>query len=163
MASQRGEDGTTPTTAEPDQSYPSFDFDLKKFKQLKGSAMPFTGTDGDPLYDCLKSAVSTTNAALAAVEERTTVVSATVLSRVRSVGGIMQHSFRDAQILYNRRGQYGPQIVAGTACAFGCLVSLRRGRIPGAVVGAMAGAGAYANIYGIEIFGVAKDTRKIAS
>ena len=112
----------------------------------------FTGRSGDPLYDSLSMAVSVTNAALAQVEEKTGAASSTVLSRVRSVGGQARGFFRDVFVLYERRGQYGPQLVAGSALLFGGIVGLRRGRLPGAIVGSAAGVGAYANIYGIEGF-----------
>lgn len=124
---------------------------------MKVPTLPsFTGRSGDPLYDSLSSAVSVTNDALARVEEKTDVISITVLSRMRSVGNQASHVFRDALVVYERRGQYGPQVVAGSALAFGGLVGLRRGRIPGVLVGSMAGATTYANIYGLESFGLGK-------
>lgn len=112
----------------------------------------FTGRSGDPLYDSLSAAVSATNAALAQVEDKTGAASSTVLSRVRSVGSQARTLFRDGFVLYERRGQYGPQLVASSALLFGGIAGLRRGRVPGAFVGSAAGVGAYANIYGIEGF-----------
>mmetsp|Transcript_6654 Transcript_6654/g.18584 ORF Transcript_6654/g.18584 Transcript_6654/m.18584 type:complete len:162 (+) Transcript_6654:146-631(+) len=119
----------------------------------------FTGRSGDPLYDSLSAAVSATNAALAQVEEKTGAASSTVLSRMRSVGNQSGHIFRDGFVLYERRGQYGPQLVAGSALLFGGIVGLRRGRIPGALVGSAAGIGAYVNVYGID--GFAFDGKKV--
>ena len=126
-------------------------------KDRKLPALPsFTGRSGDPLYESISSAVSITNAALARVEEKTEVVSNSVLSRMRSVGNQARHVFSNALVLYERRGQYGPQLVAGSALAFGGIIGLRRGRIPGIVVGSMAGATAYANVYGVASFGLKK-------
>ena len=119
----------------------------------------FTGHSGDPLYDSLSAAVSATNAALAQVEEKTGAASLTVLSRMRSVGNQARHIFRDGFVLYERRGQYGPQLVAGSALLLGGIVGLKRGRIPGALVGSAAAAGSYANVYGID--GFAFDGKKI--
>ena len=119
----------------------------------------FTGRSGDPLYDSLSMAVSVTNATLAQVEEKTGAASSTVLSRVRSIGSQARTLFRDGFVLYERRGQYGPQLVAGSALLFGGIVGLRRGRVPGALIGSAAGVGAYANIYGIE--GFAFDGKKV--
>lgn len=119
----------------------------------------FTGRSGDPLYDSLSMAVSVTNATLAQVEEKTGAASSTVLSRVRSIGSQARTLFRDGFVLYERRGQYGPQLVAGSALLFGGIVGLRRGRVPGAFIGSAAGVGAYANIYGIE--GFAFDGKKV--
>lgn len=119
----------------------------------------FTGRSGDPLYDCLSTAVSATNATLAQVEEKTGAASLTVLSRMRSVGNQARHIFRDGFVLYERRGQYGPQLVAGSALLLGGIVGLKRGRIPGALVGSAAAAGSYANVYGID--GFAFDGKKI--
>mmetsp|Transcript_37580 Transcript_37580/g.82425 ORF Transcript_37580/g.82425 Transcript_37580/m.82425 type:complete len:198 (+) Transcript_37580:3-596(+) len=116
----------------------------------------FTGRSGDPLYDSISSAVSITNAALAQVEEKTDVLSTSVISRMRAFGSQASHVFRDGMVMYERRGQYGPQLVAGSALAFGGFVGLRRGRIPGVLVGSIAGGTAYANIYGIESFGLKK-------
>jgi hypothetical protein len=129
----------------------------KDGKDPKLPALPsFTGRSGDPLYESISSAVSITNAALAQVEEKTDDFSTSVISRMRSFGSQASHVFRDTMVLYERRGQYGPQLVAGSALAFGGIVGLRRGRIPGVLVGSMAGGTAYANIYGIESFGLKK-------
>jgi hypothetical protein len=114
----------------------------------------FTGRSGsgDPLFDSLSVVVSATNAALARVEEKTGAASSTVLLRTRSLSSQARTLFRDGLVLYERRGQYGPQLVAGSAVLFGSIVGLRRGRVPGALVGSGVGVGAYANIYGVEGF-----------
>ena len=51
---------------------------------------------------------------------------------------------------YEHRGQYGPQIVAGTALVLGGAVALRTGKIPGVLAAGLGGAAAYGNVYGYE-------------
>jgi len=51
---------------------------------------------------------------------------------------------------YEHRGQYGPQIVAGSAAVVGGVVALRTGKIPGALAAGVTGAAAYGNVYGYE-------------
>jgi len=51
---------------------------------------------------------------------------------------------------YEHRGQYGPQIVAGSAALIGGVVALRTGKIPGALAAGLTGAAAYGNVYGYE-------------
>ena len=105
-------------------------------------------TNGISLKKGIQLTVENTNSILATLEQSSNSASTIVSSRVRPLWSQVQ---RYAQMLmqgYQRREYYGPQIVAGSAAAVGMLVTLRRGKVPGAFTGTLAGVGSYGTIYG---------------
>lgn len=115
-----------------------------------GAASPKNSTN-DPLLQSIKQLVSLTNSTLSTFEQATDESSALVVSRVLQVVRQARHVATRAASTYEHRGQYGPQIVAGTAVVLGGAVALRTGRLPAAVVsGGLGGAAAYGNVYGYE-------------
>lgn len=95
----------------------------------------------------IKSTVQSTNKLLGSMEYTSHQISSSLVSRVRSIGGIVEHGFQRASYAYEKRFQYGPAIVMGTGVCFGGLVALRRGKLPGALTGALTGSAAYTAIY----------------
>ena len=110
----------------------------------------FTGKDGDPLRGGIKAAVKTTNVALSTMEDTTNAATTAMLSRVRVIGRQASFATGKAMAVYNDRKNYGPQIVAGTAIALGGLVTVRRGRFPGALAGVAGGGTAYVGVYRMD-------------
>ena len=74
------------------------------------------------------------------------------MSRLQQLGKQGRYIVTRAMSTYEHRGQYGPQVVAGSAAVVGGLVALRTGKVTGTLAGGLAGAGAYGNVYGYEDF-----------
>mmetsp|Transcript_50828 Transcript_50828/g.75324 ORF Transcript_50828/g.75324 Transcript_50828/m.75324 type:complete len:134 (+) Transcript_50828:53-454(+) len=106
----------------------------------------------NPLRSSLKTVVDVTNSTLATLESTTNAATDSFASRLRSLAIQAKPVLQNVADVYQARKEYGPQIVAGAAMAFGGAAALRRGKIPGALVGAFAGTGAYAGVYGVEVF-----------
>lgn len=106
----------------------------------------------DPLKETLRSAVAATNRALAQLEKTTRSIQAPVSSawQQASATGTMAAAY--ALEAYEHRHEYGPAAVVTTSVVTGGIVSLRRGRLPGAVAAVLAGGAAYGVIYGLDDF-----------
>ena len=102
----------------------------------------------DPLLQSIKQLVNVTNSALATFEEATDESSTMLVSRLQQIGKQGKYIATRAISTYDHRGQYGPQIVAGSAATVGAIVALRRGKVPGVLMGGLTGAAAYGNVYG---------------
>mmetsp|Transcript_21148 Transcript_21148/g.38279 ORF Transcript_21148/g.38279 Transcript_21148/m.38279 type:complete len:149 (-) Transcript_21148:330-776(-) len=104
----------------------------------------------DPLLLSIKQFVNLTNSTLASFEESTDETSTALVSRLQQLGKQGRYIATRAMTTYEHRGQYGPQIVAGSAALIGGVVALRTGKIPGALAAGLTGAAAYGNVYGYE-------------
>ncbi|KAL9188406.1 hypothetical protein ACHAXT_006784 [Thalassiosira profunda] len=104
----------------------------------------------DPLLAGIKAVVGATNSALAALELATADSSTMLVSRLQAIGKQARYIATRAMTTYEHRGQYGPQIIAGSVATVGGIVALRRGKVTGALAGGLAGAAAYGGIYGYE-------------
>jgi hypothetical protein len=104
------------------------------------------------LRTACKGAVDATNSALQTMEHTVHNGEQFIGSRLRPLGRQFSYAGQRVVEVYERREAYGPQIITGAAVAFGGLTALRRGRVPGALMGALAGSGAYAGVYGVEIY-----------
>lgn len=93
------------------------------------------------------SVVTQTNRALAALEEWTGQVQEKFNEPISK--GLHQGSILSDKVLtvYERRHEFGPHIVVGTGLLVGGVVSLRRGRLPGAFVGLLGSGIAYGVVY----------------
>ncbi|KAL7528750.1 hypothetical protein ACHAXR_002611 [Thalassiosira sp. AJA248-18] len=124
------------------------------------AATPKKSTD-DPLLQSIKNVITLTNSALASFEEATDENSTMLVSRLQTLAKQGRHIATRAISTYEHRGQYGPQIVAGSATAVGAIIAMRRGKIPGALAGGLAGAAAYGNVYGYEDFSATSWRRSV--
>ncbi|ACI65725.1 predicted protein [Phaeodactylum tricornutum CCAP 1055/1] len=114
------------------------------------------GSDnGAPDFEALKKsvkngirkAVEATNRLLASLETTTDSVSKPLAKGVKKVE--QEGSYLAGQVMrvYERRYEYGPHLVAGSALAVGGLMTLRRGKILGAASAALSGGLAYVAVY----------------
>ena len=93
--------------------------------------------------------VAFTNNVLSKLEQTNHQISQDFTSRVLPLYRQIRFNAQRALAVYERRQQYGPQIVAGSTAAATLLVSLRRGRVPGVALGALTGLGSYSAVYGM--------------
>lgn len=100
------------------------------------------------LKPTIKAAVVKTNEILSILEMQKDMTSNMIGSRIRPLVLQAKHVAQKAVIIYESRQHYAPQIIAGSAATIGLLVSVRRGKVPGALMGTVGGAGAYAAVYG---------------
>jgi hypothetical protein len=106
----------------------------------------------DPLKETLRSAVAATNRALAQLEKTTRSIQAPVSSAWQQASVTGSTAAAYALDAYEHRHEYGPAGVIATSVVTGGIVSLRRGRFPGAVAAVLAGGAAYGVIYGLDDF-----------
>lgn len=81
------------------------------------------------------------------VSENVRIPVTTALTRAESYGETIIVKSRH---LYEQRYQYAPYWVLGSTIGSGILVGIRRGRIPGLIVGSMIGTITYISLYGDE-------------
>ena len=118
-------------------------------------------SDGNPsqtisLKAAIKKVVNVTNSTLATFEQTTDESSTAFASRLTSLARQTKYIATRGMATYEQRGNYGPQIIGGTALVVGGAVALRRGRFPCAFAGGLGGAAAYGNIYGYQDYYPAK-------
>jgi len=108
--------------------------------------------DEKPLRQFVKGTVDATNHTLACMEHSYNDAQEFVSSRIRPLYRQMSYAGSRILDLYEQRQLYGPQIIGSSSVLLGGLTAVRRGRIPGAFMGVMAGAGAYAAVYGVKVY-----------
>jgi len=101
----------------------------------------------DPLKESLRSAVQTTNRALASLESTIKGPITTAYHKTTETGSEIAAYGVDC---YQRRHEFGVVGIAATSLTAGGIVTLRRGRLPGVVAAAIAGAAAYGVVYGLD-------------
>lgn len=111
------------------------------------------------LNAAIKKVVNVTNSALAVFEQTADETSTAFVSRFTSLARQAKYIATRGMATYEHRGNYGPQIVGGTALVVGGAVALRRGRFPGALAGGLGGVAAYGNIYGYQEYYTAKSLK----
>lgn len=99
----------------------------------------------------IKKSVKATNEALGQLQETSEQISKPVVSRLSTLEKQAMHFAKRSLYMYERRRQYGPEIVLGSGAVLGGLVAARRGRIPGALAGIIAGSVSYLNIYTVDL------------
>ena len=87
------------------------------------------------------------NTALSDLEKATEVVRKPLLSSWASVQTNSATLLVNAKYTYAKRKENAPYVIAGSALFFGSIMTLRRGRIAGALSAGIAGAGAYGIVY----------------
>jgi hypothetical protein len=92
----------------------------------------------------LKSAIQSTNRALASLEDFVDINISAPVSK-----GLQQSAVYTAKAkkVYEHRLEYGPYLVAGSAVVVGGIMSLRRGKISGALAGLLSAGAAYTAVY----------------
>jgi hypothetical protein len=92
--------------------------------------------------------VHSANKLLASLEKQTSEVSKPVAQGLQRVQQeVVPHWTQQAVRVYEQRLDYGPQLVAGSTVLVGSWVALRRGKIPAAFYGTLAGSLAYLIVY----------------
>lgn len=104
-------------------------------------------TTSKSLRDHIHAAVEATNKFLATVQDTTESIRAPIVKGLHSVESGGSRVATKAMHVYERRHEFGPYLVAGSAVTVGGIVSFRRGRIPGALMGIMTGGLAYLAVY----------------
>ena len=86
----------------------------------------FMSTGYAHLHASVASAVDGINAGLAAAEKATVKIRAPVNQAWQKVSDVEQQLEKQMNIVYKRRSEIGPQVVAGSALAGGLLALIRR-------------------------------------
>mmetsp|Transcript_91 Transcript_91/g.387 ORF Transcript_91/g.387 Transcript_91/m.387 type:complete len:168 (+) Transcript_91:89-592(+) len=115
----------------------------EQYSGMKDQVGSFRGL----LKQGVKSAVESTNDALAKVEETTISIQTPVLESIKTAEEQGSLLASQGMRLYDRRHEYGPYIVGASAVAVGGLAALRGGRLPGVLAAALAGGVSYAAVY----------------
>jgi len=129
--------------------------DKKKEDESSSSVPPSSSSiEDNPLQSVkasvkqgLRSAVATTNRALAQIEETVKGPVATTWHQANEAASTAAAYTVEA---YERRHEYGPAAIAVSSLAVGGVTALRRGRLPGAVAAALAGGATYGIVYGLD-------------
>jgi len=95
----------------------------------------------------IRNSVEATNRTLASLEEKSREVSQPVVKGLKTVEEEGSYVATKAIHAYERRHEFGPHIVVGTAFLAGSVVALRRGRIAGVFSSILGGGAAYLAIY----------------
>lgn len=95
----------------------------------------------------IHQSVDATNRILATLEMETKKVSRPVVSGLKNVEHEGSYLASQTMRMYERRREFGPHIVLGSAAVVGSLAMLRRGRISAVLSGVLAGGAAYMAVY----------------
>jgi hypothetical protein len=97
--------------------------------------------------DYLHDGVESVNTFLSAVHDTADSFRGPILKGIDTVESGSSVIATKAMFMYERRHEFGPHIVGGSAIAVGGLTAVRRGRVPGVLVGVMTGGLAYLAVY----------------
>jgi hypothetical protein len=95
----------------------------------------------------IRSGVDSANKALATVQEVTEQVQKPVVQGLHLVQDETQYLAHQARRFYDYRYEYGPYFVFAGAVMVGSVVTMRRGRVPGALAGIATGGVTYVSLY----------------
>lgn len=109
-----------------------------------------TTTNLPSLKKSLRTAVQTTNRMLSTAEATVDTLREPVASTWQKVTRGGATAAAHVVTAYDRRHEYGPLGIVTTAVATGAVVTLRRGRVPGAVAALLAGGVVYGVVYGLD-------------
>jgi hypothetical protein len=101
----------------------------------------------NPLRSFVKATVDTANTALASLEQASKGVRQPVGSSLKTLGEQSSVVGGKVKYVYQRRHEFAPQLIAGSAVLGGGMMALRRGRIAGLVGAVGTGGLAYAVVY----------------
>jgi hypothetical protein len=94
-----------------------------------------------------KWTVDTTNVALGQIEGVTKNIQKPVSTAMEELEKFGTKAATQCRIVYERRHEFAPYYVAGATVGVGGIAALRRGRVPGVVLGALAGGITYMALY----------------
>ena len=94
-----------------------------------------------------KWTVDTTNTMLKQLEVATKNVQKPVTTVVETLEHYGTLVATQSRIVYERRHEFAPYYVAGATVGLGGIMALRRGRIPGVIIGVLAGGITYMALY----------------
>lgn len=90
-----------------------------------------------------------TNSFLGAVEEKSHMTRDFASSRIQPVLNQIRYGLQKVRIVYEQRQYYGPQIISASTATVASLVTMRRGKIPGTLMGGITAASTYTAVYGL--------------
>ena len=102
------------------------------------------------LKKSLSKAVAEANRGLEAAEETINHIRERVDPIIGQASETATFVAAAATQLYENRKEYGPAAIAGAAISVGALVTLRRGKLPGAVAATLASGVTYGVVYGLD-------------
>jgi hypothetical protein len=102
------------------------------------------------LKETLSKAVAGTNRGLETAEETVNHVRERMDPIIGQASETVTSVAAAATQLYEHRKEYGPVAIAGAAITVGALVTLRRGKLPGAVAATLASGATYGVVYGLD-------------
>mmetsp|Transcript_125912 Transcript_125912/g.187947 ORF Transcript_125912/g.187947 Transcript_125912/m.187947 type:complete len:130 (+) Transcript_125912:81-470(+) len=95
----------------------------------------------------VKAAVEAVNSGLASIEKTTESIRIPAASTWSNMSTQASALSEKATYTYQRRHEFAPEIVGGSAFLGGGIMALRRGRVAGVLSAAIAGGAAYAVVY----------------
>jgi len=94
--------------------------------------------NNNPLRELISNGVKQTNNLLARLENSVKNVQQPVAAAVQETNSVLTRLQHQSQHIYARRHEYGPHLVAASFFVVGSVLSLRRGRLAGALGGSTA-------------------------
>lgn len=126
-------------------------------KQKDGGAAPSTpaipsaSSIQSSLKSSIKAGVNSANNILASLEEQADRYGKPVVKSLHDIQHEGEIVANKASVFYEKRKQYAPEIIGGSALLVGSIVGLRRGRLPALATGAATGFLAYLGVYEIDL------------
>lgn len=114
-------------------------------------SMPSVSSVQASLKTSIKSGVESANNVLAGLEESADKYGKPVVSSLHNIQHEGEIVANKASQFYEKRKQYGPEIIGGSALLVGGIVGLRRGRVPAVATAAATGFLAYVGVYELDI------------
>lgn len=112
-------------------------------EQAKQAALVFKQS----LRKSIHESVAATNGFLGSLEKKTGEMSQPLVQGLKVVEHEGSFLLSKAYHVYERRHEFGPYLVVGSALTIGGLVTLRRGRFSGAISGALTAGLTYVTLY----------------
>ena len=99
------------------------------------------------IHQGVKASVSGINAALSQLQHTSEAIRKPVTTGMEHLEHTSTQVATEARIAYERRHEFGPYYVGGATVSVGALTAMRRGKVPGLVLGGLAGAATYIALY----------------
>lgn len=114
-------------------------------------SMPSMASMKTSLKSSIKSGVESANNVLAGLEESADKYGKPVVTSLHNIQHEGEIAANKATQFYDKRKQYGPEIIGGSALVVGGIVGLRRGRVPAVATAAATGFLAYVGVYELDV------------
>ena len=109
--------------------------------------IPSVSSIRDGIYQGVKATVSGANSVLASLQSTSEGIRKPVTSALKETEHQGTKMLSHCRVFYERRHEFGPYYVAGATLGVGGITALRRGRIPGVLLGVLAGGATYVSLY----------------